>query len=111
MVRVPVNKHHSERGQIVPGDVIWVENLSMGNGQFKSRPVVIVKVEGGEAVYYQCTSQSSAVRRRYEIMDISSSGLDHDSFVDLEPKRLPISRLGRRLGHLGDYDLEGLNIK
>ena len=111
MTKVPVNKRHTPGGgQYEPGDVRWVENLSMGNGQSKSRPVIIVRVEGNDVLYYQCTSQSSTTRKRYAIVDTISAGLDHDSFVDLELKRMPKSRLGRKLGHLDDYDMEGIGL-
>lgn len=111
MVKVTVNKRHtSGGGEYNPGDVRWVENLSMGNGQSKSRPVVIVKVEGNDVLYYQCTSQPSACRKRYEICEPIFAGLDHDSFIDLELKKMPKIRLGRKLGHLSDYDMEGINL-
>ena len=111
VTKVQVNKRHTPGGgQYEPGDVRWVDNLSMGNGQSKSRPVIIVRVDGNDVLYYQCTSQSSATRKRYAIVDTISAGLDHDSFVDLELKRMPKSRLGRKLGHLDDYDMEGLGL-
>ena len=111
MVKVTVNKRHTPGGgQYEPGDVRWAENLSIGNGQSKSRPVVIVRAEGDDVLFYQCTSQTSVSRKRYRIEDPLSAGLDHDSYIDLELKRMPKSRLGRRLGHLSDYDMEGISL-
>ena len=111
MTKPPVNKRHTPGGgEYSSGDVRWVENLSIGNGQSKSRPVVIVRVEGNDVLYYQCTTKTSDHRERYEIGDPISAGLDRDSYVDLELKRMPKTRLGRKLGHLSDYDMEGLSL-
>lgn len=109
MAKFAVTKRHTPGGgEYNKGDVRWVENLSMGNGQSKSRPVVIVGTEGDDVLYYQCTSQPSVSRKRYAIEDPISAGLDHDSYVDLELKRMPKRRLGRKLGRLSDYDMEGI---
>lgn len=112
-MKVQVNKRHCSdgRGSVpCPGEVWWVENLPMGSGQTKSRPVVVMAVSGDSVTYCQCTTKSSAVRQRYALMDPEWAGLEYDSNIDLERHKMPISRLSRRLGMLCDMDLEGLGL-
>lgn len=107
----PVNKRHIQGGNdFAPGTVRWVENLPAGDGKKKGRPVVIIGTDGDKVSFYICTSQSSGVRKRYAIVDLMSTGLDHDSFIDLEKRELPKGRFGRKLGSLGDYDMEELGL-
>lgn len=108
-----VNKrHHSDgRGlEPVAGEVWWVENLSMGNGQSKSRPVVVMAVSGETVTYCQCTTKTSAVRRRYVVMDPEWAGLDKECQIDMERHTISVKRLSRRLGSLCEMDLDGIGL-
>ena len=84
--------------------------MPAGDGMRKGRPVVIVRNEGDTVICYICTSQPSGTRRRYRVEDIVYAGLDHDSYIDLEPRRVPKKKIGRVLGHLDDYDLENIGL-
>lgn len=111
MVKVQVNKRHTPGGgTYAPGDVRWVENMPAGD-RTKSRPVVIKKEEGDSVVIYPCSTQNLSYRNRYQLQVPEAAGLDRNSYVDLAPIKLAKTRLGRRLGHLDDYDMEGLGLR
>lgn len=112
-MRLQINKRHYSDGrgsEPVAGEVWWVENLSMGNGQSKSRPVVVMAVSGETVTYCQCTTKTSPCRVRYTVLDPEWAGLDKESQIDLERHTISVKRLSRRLGVLCDMDLDGIGL-
>ena len=107
-------KKKSGTAQPVPvskGEVWWVENLSFsGNPGSKSRPVLVLHDCGdGMVEVMEITSQPSADIPESRIEEYISAGLDHESYIKLQPRRISCRKLSRKMGRLTDSDLENVH--
>ena len=96
----------------VIGEVWFAKDIPFDDGiNRKGRPVIVLGIDGEYVSCYRCTSKNAPYRNRYPIVDLDSSGLDVDTYVDLERSSVPNSKLVCRLGRLSKSDCEHLHIK
>ena len=95
-----------------PGEVWQGHNIRYtAAAEKKDRPVIVLCVDGGDAICYKCTTKQYTANL-YQLMDPESAGLNMESFVDVSTRiRVPIKNLTVCWGMLEKEDLEGLNIR
>ena len=98
--------HNAKAGEV------WIANDMKFEGSegHKDRPIIIVSVNGGSIKCYHCTSQISSIRKRSEILDLASAGLEKRTYVDLELHTISSNKLSHKLGELSDEDRDILHI-
>ncbi len=96
----------------VSGDIWWANNLPFeGSVLNKGRPVLVIGRDGDCFMCLKCTTSGwPYVQKQYRIMDAMSAGLEKDTYLDMEPVRVPGRLLERRMGELSEEDCENLNI-
>jgi len=98
--------HNTKAGEV------WIANDMRFEGSEgrKDRPIVIVSVNGDSIKCYHCTSQISSIRKRSEILDLASAGLEKKTYVDLELHTISSNKLSHKLGELSYEDRDILHI-
>lgn len=90
------------------GEIWLADSLPFDGGTgSKSRPVLIKRREDDRFVCYKCTSQPSAFRNRYRIMDLEEAGLDKESYIDYDPVFVQRGQLVYRIGMMSEEDITG----
>jgi hypothetical protein len=77
----------------------------------KTRPVVVVGVDGHEVLCHKCTSTGRRfdLKARYvEVVDLLAAGLTRAAGIELKIVRLDLSAITNVLGELGESDLANL---
>lgn len=90
------------------GEIWLADSLPFDGGTgSKSRPVLIKRREDDRFECYKCTSQPSAFRNRYRIMDPEEAGLDKESYIDYDPVFVQRGQLVYRIGMMSEEDIAG----
>jgi hypothetical protein len=77
----------------------------------KTRPVVVVGVEGHEVLCHKCTSTDRRfdLKARYvQVVDLLAAGLTRATRIELKIVRLDLSEITNVFGELGESDLANL---
>lgn len=103
--------HNKQRKYPKPGEIWIAERLKFdGNVGRKTRPIVVISSEGNTVEYYQCTTKTSLIRERHEILDMKHTGLSEPSYVDMEKHCTHSHKLSYRVGRLSEYDASEIGI-
>lgn len=90
------------------GIVVWTRVRFGRNSGAKVRPVVVVAGSGPDHVVvrpiYRTKGFAGRDCRSTEITDLGTAGLSAPSVVSFEERRVPIARLGQRIGVLATDD-------
>lgn len=91
---------------------IWVaKNLPYDDGiRNKTRPVLVIRLEGNTAICCRCTTKISVSKDRYKVMDPISANLLKDSYIRYKTETIPLNKMSRRLGILSKADMEGFGM-
>ena len=91
---------------------IWVaKNLPYDDGmRSKTRPVLVMRLEGSTAICCRCTTKISVSEDRYRVVDPVSANLLKDSYIRYEPETIPLNKMSHRLGVLSEADMKGFGM-
>ena len=91
---------------------IWVaKNLPYDDGMHsKTRPVLVMIVEGSTAICCRCTTKISVSEDRYKVMDPVGANLLKDSYIRYKTEAIPLNKMSHRLGPLSKADMEGFRM-
>ena len=66
--------------------------------------VIVFNTCGDVAEVFECTRNFGVGRRWYKVRGYDTTGLQRETYANLHPVRVPVSRFGRRVGKLSWKD-------
>lgn len=91
-----------------PGEVWKARNIKyIDKIGVKSRPIVVMSVDGDVVSYYKCTT-SSGIPGTHHIVDPISAGLYKETYIIPKIEKIGLHRLAYQYGTLSRFDRDAI---
>lgn len=98
--------HRCPVDRLEPGDLAWARVFYSDVNDYKSRPVIVVAVEGDRVLVHRCTTSAKRRGQRgyVEIIHLAAAGLTRPTRARMTPEWVAREDFQESLGHLSATD-------